>query len=236
MRPIRARPNELARHSRCCDVIERRLARRQFPGARLTAQWWRRPLTVLSGRNRALNEEESRLSSGSKTKATEQQLAEVKAARLRVYAMALKVERYRHFDDYALTQEPVDIGVLVGLEEALMSAAWGAGEARERLNGPSPMSSVPNPSKLELQAKLIAAMETLPSARFPDVYAAVERAGYRKQSARKYMSNHRSQKASASGGRMRGNDLLFSRRDHWKAVLVDLLPEGLDLDTYFQAL
>lgn len=236
MRPIRARPNEVARRSRCCDVIERRLSRRLFPDARLTAQWWRRPLTVLSGRNRALNEDESRLASGSKTKATDQQLSEIRAARLRLYAMALKVERYRYFDDYALTQEPFDIGVLVDLEEALMSAAWGAGKAHERLNGPSPMSSVPNPSKLELQAKLIAAMETLPSACSPAVYAAVERAGYPKKSAKKYMSNYRSQKASASGGRMRGNDLLFSRRDHWKAVLADLLPEGLDLDTYFQAL
>jgi hypothetical protein len=232
MPKTKARLDKVARLSRCCDLIERRLSRCRLPGARIEADWWRRPLNILSGRNRALTEEERRLSS----KGTEQQLAELKAARLRLYATAQRVECERHFDDYALTEKPIDIGILVDLEEALMSASWGTGEARCKLEAPSPMSSVSNPTRLELQAKLVAAMETCPAALVPTVYAAVDRAGYPKAAARKFMDNYRNQSASGSGKRMRGNDVLFSRRDHWKGVLAELMPEGLDLDDFFQFL
>lgn len=236
MPKVRVRPAQIARLSRCCDIIDQRLSRQAWPDARVERDWWRRPLNVLSARLRWLDGHEAALAKQTGSPALDRDLAEVRAARLALYTMAIRVERMRHFADYAEAGVITDTGILNDLEEALLSASWGTGNARERLRAPSPLSSVPNPSALELRAKLIAALETLPADRAPSVYAAADRAGLPKSVARAYMNNYRNQSPKGPTTRMRGNDVLFTRRDHWKGVLADLTHEGLDLDTFFRAL
>lgn len=222
---------------RCCALIERRLQRRCFPDAQLEALWWRRPMTVLTLRLDRVEDQLDRLASRQPSDAAALlQERRLKGDRLRLYALSQKVVRGLLLNQAAQADLPVELGVLTNLEEALTSASWGVGTASRRLIGPSLSPSIPNPPRLELQAKLVAAFDELPHLPAADIYAAVDRAGYPRRSARKFMDNRRNQLTRPGRRQPRGNSVLDARLQVWRPVLRELWPEGLDLDTYFQSL